>query len=234
MKLSNKTISYEVHKMNGVMKITDEASSYIVKLFQKYENVTKDEFIDSMIGLLKEHAQKYVTVKDAKLYVLREIIELSINVSRDAYMTTITLHHVMISIHNDEEIGYMFEQYKLPIVPNYQMGDTTFEKHKYPIKKNINGRLKDIKMNIDARHVIYNLIVQCNKYNNAADCIEKLKSFGEDYDGTLHPITRLREIVLDKMNEKMKLKNRKITLTILNDIMNEIISENENYKFLEI
>ena len=233
-----KKVLGEVHPDNS---ITNEAIDWLIKLFHKYDNMTREQVIGDMNGQLVVHASKNDTKEKVIEYILAEILELAGNCTRDHRKIKITILHVWVGILNDAELALVFTHPSVHVIPDF--GDKYGEHEKLkkyyrPTKKMLNEQLNTIMLNSDAKFVLYNTLFQCNLYHDKNTCIEKIKSLGKTYDKKYYPLEQLRLIVLELLNQKLTLlcgpNNKTITFTDVNDIIENIVTEHGlNYEFLK-
>jgi hypothetical protein len=233
-----KKVLAEVHPDNS---ITNETIEWLIKLFHKYDNMTREQVIDDMNGELIKHASKNDTKDKVVEYLLAEILELAGTCTRDHHRMKITILDIWLGILGDAELTLMFPHPSVHVIPKFDCDKYGAHKKlkKYrPSKKMLNEQLNTIMLNSDAKFVLYNTLFQCNLYYDKNTCIEKIKSLGKTYDEKLNHLEQLRLIVLDLLKQKLTLlsgpANKTITFTDVNTMIENIVTEyGSNYEFLK-
>lgn len=233
-----KKVLGEVHPDNS---ITNEAIDWLIKLFHKYDDMTREQVIGDMNGELIKHASKNDTKEKVIEYLLAEILELAGTCARDHRKIKITIVHIWLGILNDVELSLIFTHPSVHVIPDFgeKYGERKkLKKYYRPTKKMLNEHLNHIMLNNDAKFVLYNTLFQCNLYCDKNTCIEKIKSLGKTYDVHQHPLEQLRLIVLELLEQKLALlsgpNNKTITFTDVNNIIENIVTEHGlNYEFLK-
>lgn len=218
------------------LSIDGETVENLIKLFEQFNNLNGEQLLNCLPGELKKHA-KYHVEKDFENdqveviyeYLMAEILELAGNCARDNYKGKISSYHIWMAILVDEELSTLFPKPKLPIFVGYN--PTTLKSHGnyYRIhKKKVLQTLKDnnIKTSSDVFTIINHIInTSSNKYLNAEDIINKMKSFNQSVDNNKPLITQLHEIILNKLVDKLKGYQKKITFNMINEIVNSMEKE---------
>lgn len=242
MSVNNKFITKVLNKVHPGTKITSESVGLLINLFHKYDDMTREQIIESTIGQLTIHATKYQTKEKVIEYLLAEVLELAGHTTHDAHRVQITPLHIWIGIINDEELTLLFPHPTVPIMTsamreNKMYGEKSQLKKLYtPKVKMIDEYISSLILNKDAKLAIRNIVFQCNLYHNKEACIEKIKSLGETYSHDYEPLDQLRRIVLNKLRQTLEsnIDNEVyiITFTDVDDTLEKIIKLCPEYGFL--
>lgn len=239
MSINKQLIKKVLREVHPDASITSESIEWLIKLFCKYDTMSREQIINDLSGQLVNHAIKYGTREKVIEYILAEILELSGNCARDNHMNRITVLHLWIGILSDAELKLLFPHpsvHLIPIFDTTKYGDSKKVKSYHLHKKLLKETFDNLMLNSDAKMVLYHTVFQCNMYYDKDRCIEKILSLGKTYDANLNHLEQLRLIVLDLLKQKLTLlssNNKTITFTDVSKTIENIVLEyGSKYEFL--